>query len=482
MTHPYPEIIKELSVAGVITVEPFRGQKGMYGAAFSTSSKYIFIPRKDWWDDFTKELFSSKAKFICFDMRRIMDFPINSCQVIDVKTLCGGGEGSLLSRMREHFPSSALTARLNDVEQRAAANMRALKTSQVELKGNLNETMSAEFFDSWLKARSIAISQLYYKFEGTDVEDSFITRYDFIKSLHEVELNGIRIDKDFVDAQLMKVQETAVGKCLRSMQSLYNGGFVTSLFNSAGTKTGRLRPEGGFGAMGIPHGQARKAIISRFEEGKIYSFDYNAIDYRSIVSSIGGTFASLYRESKDFHRRTAQFIFSEVDDVRREAFKAISYTSIYGGSEETLAQRTGLSKEMVKTVLDKLNPHIKPIHEFRDKLWGLWQVNGYIDIPGVGRYNKTEEDMHPGKLLALYAQGYSAYVFERAFTEVHSFLKAHGRGTCIIFPVHDELVVDMHPDDISAGMENSIRVIMEKGITEDFVVNSKKGRSYGEVE
>jgi DNA polymerase I-like protein with 3'-5' exonuclease and polymerase domains len=482
MSHPHQNIIQEISSGPACVIEPLRGSRAVYGLAISNGEKYWFIPKKEWWNDFLADLFKLPQDFLCFDMRRILDFPIGESTIIDLKTLLGGGETSLLNRMREHYPNSPLTARLADVEGRMMANLRAIKTSRVEVTQNFDKTMTSEFFTSYLKSRTEAVRYLYLKFVDSQELDDWIRRLGFIKAVHEVEQNGIRIDKDYVDSQLLKVQEPATAKSLRSMQSLYKDGYVTALFNTHGTKTGRLRPEGGFGAMGVPHGPARKAIISRFEGGKIYSFDYNAIDYRSIVSSIGGDFADLYKGDRDFHTRTAKFIFQEVDEVRREAFKAISYTSIYGGSEATLSQRTGLTTETIKKVLSMLEPHLRPIAEFRETLWGAFIIDGYIDIPGVGRYHRTDEDMHPGKLLALYAQGYSAYVFERAFTEVHGLLKAHSRGSCIIFPVHDELVLDIHPEDESAGIITSIKTAMETGVADGFVVNYKKGRSYGEVE
>jgi hypothetical protein len=484
MPHPHSHIINEIRASKYVSVEPFRGYRGVYGIAISNNEKYWFIPKKEWWDEFLTELFQlSQTNFVCFDIRRLLDFPINKSNIVDVRTLLDGGEGTLLRKMQQNHPRNPLTEQLAEAEQRMAANMRSIRTTNTQLDGNLTDSMPPQFFERYTKVRVLSIYALFKEFINSEVLDSWWRRLDFIRAVHEVELSGIRIDKEFVDTQLTKRQETADAKCFRSMLQFYKNGYVTAFYNVAGTKTGRLRPEGGFGAMGVPHGPCRKAIISRFEGGKIYSFDYNAIDYRSIVSSIGGLFAENYRGHRDFHVRTAKFIFEEVDEVRREAIKSISYTSIYGGSQETLASRTGLSIDMVKKVLGKLDPHIKPIHEFRERLWGLFQMSGQIDIPGVGVYRKQDDEtMHPGKLLALYAQGYSAYVFERAFVEVHRFLEAHGRGSCIIFPVHDELVLDIHPDDEAAGMAESVRVIMEKALVDDFVVNIKKGRSYGEIE
>lgn len=482
MSHPFPQIIAEVRASKIVAVEPFRGYRGVYGLGMTNGDKYWYIPKKDWWDEFLNELFSSKCTFVCYDMRRMLDMHVHHANIADIRTLVDDGS-SLLRSMQHTQKNNKLTEQLAAAELRMSANIKAIKTAHVQLNGNLSDTMPPDFFEKYLKARTLSILTLFQPISKSEVLDNWWRRLDFIRSVHEVELNGIRIDKDYVDNQLIKKISPSDAKCLRSMQQLYRDGYVTALFNVAGTKTGRLRPEGGFNAMGVPHGPCRTAIISRFENGKIYSFDYNAIDYRSIVSSIGGPFAQLYRESRDFHLRTAQFIFDVVDDVRREAMKAISYTSIYGGSEATLSDRTGLTVEIIRKVLAKLDPHLKPIHEFRERLWGLFQMHGQIDIPGVGVYRKQDDDsIHPGKLLALYAQGYSAYVFERAFVGVHRYLNENGKGSCIIFPVHDELVLDVHPDDEASGLIEKIREIMERSLVNDFVVNVKKGRSYGEVE
>lgn len=482
MSHNYQNIIDEIKRAKCCVIEPFRSPKASYGMALLADDHYFFIPKKDWWDEFLADLFKCNTTFVCFDVRRLMDTLISTANYVDMKTILGGGEGSLLSRVKEQLPGRSMTQGLIDIENQAAANLRAIKAAQVDVGTHFDKTMSADFFNAYLKMRARNIYDLWQAYEHSREVEDWWRRLDFIKAVHDIELSGIRIDKDFVDSQLMKQQEPATAKALRSMQGLYKNGYVTALFNTAGTKTGRLRPEGGFGAMGVPHGPARNAIVSRFTGGKIYSFDYNAIDYRSIVSAIGGQFAALYADSRDFHTRTAKFIFEDVDEVRRDAMKAISYTSIYGGSADTLVSRTGLSLDVIKKVLNMLEEPLRPIAEFRENLWGQWQIQGYIDIPGVGRYEKKdEEEMHPGKLLALFAQGYSAYVFERAFVQVHKFLREHARGSCIIFPVHDELVVDIHPVDEEAGLPMSIAVQMETGVADGFVVNYKSGKSYGDV-
>jgi DNA polymerase I-like protein with 3'-5' exonuclease and polymerase domains len=85
-------------------------------------------------------------------------------------------------------------------------------------------------------------------------------------------------------------------------------------------------------------------------------------------------------------------------------------------------------------------------------------------------------DDHAGKILGLYAQTYSSYVFERAFESVHFFLR--NTKSCIIFPVHDELVIDMHPDDFE--LADKIRDIMQSSAGGGWKIKVRKGKSYSE--
>ena len=96
---------------------------------------------------------------------------------------------------------------------------------------------------------------------------------------------------------------------------------------------------------------------------------------------------------------------------------------------------------------------------------------GFIEIPGGRRVYCQEADSE-GKVIGLYAQSYSAWVFEQAFVNAQSFLRK--LKSKAIFEVHDELVIDAHPDDFP--WMDSIRKAME---VDGHIVKMKKGSSYG---
>ena len=458
-----------------ITIDPFKGRDGNWGLSLVVGDKYFFVPRKDDWDEFIQELLSVRAQIGVWDVRRILDFPLTTTRLIwDIKSLSTMGT-SLPSAVQTATKTSAhpAFAKYLEADQRVIAHARALKTTKINIP--VAQAIPVNLLTDWMKARTSATHELWGKFlKGPLVED-YEGRWPFILSLHQVELNGIHVDLSFVESQLNSTLDPATGKALRSIQGLCKNGYVTSLVNPMGAKTGRVRPEGGFNSLGIPHGPARTAITSRYEGGLIYTFDFNAIDYRCIINSIGGEMAKLYAGAQDFHERTTSFIFKEVSPARRKNIKFLSYIYIYGGSEETLIEKTGWAKENIRAVLDILDKKIGPVKEFRERLWMQAQETRQIQVPGGRIVEVDDEDFSPGKAIGLYAQTFSTWVFERAFTMAQKTLK--NAKSKVIFEVHDELVIDAHPDEFELMEE--VRKIMEY---DGHVVKMKKGRSYGEVE
>ena len=76
--------------------------------------------------------------------------------------------------------------------------------------------------------------------------------------------------------------------------------------------------------------------------------------------------------------------------------------------------------------------------------------------------------------VGLYAQSYSSYIFENAFLRVHE--KLSGARSKIIFSVHDELVIDCHPDEIEL-IDELVPLLEQDG----YAVKKKVGATYGAV-
>jgi hypothetical protein len=470
----------------ITVVDPVHGRGPMWGASVLAGGLHSFVERGEGWEQFQLDLLSGPGHLVCWDLRRMLDWPLSDRRVVwEVKALYGGDRNlpELMRTVASGRKGNSEFERYLELDQRVLAHGQALKVAHINLP--VLQAVPPELLQDWLLSRAKVIGELF----GTAMssftpEVSYASDYEgrwpFVRVVREMELGGICVDATRAKELLHGELEPPTATALRSLCSLERNGLVTSLFNPMGGKTGRLRHEGGFNVMSIPHGPARTYLVSRFEGGSIATLDFNAIDYRCIVRSVGGELARAYAGADDFHWRTVELLFPEAgsgvrsNPARRAALKKVTYTHAYGGSTATLQNQTGLSEHVLGDILQRLDVLLQPLSEFRQRLWMQAQEDGCIDVPGGKRVLCNENDS-PGKVLGLYAQTYSSWVVEQAVVAVQRLLR--DKRTRLVFMVHDELVLDVHPDEL--GLVEEARKLMER---DGNAVKVKKGPSYGEVD
>jgi DNA polymerase I-like protein with 3'-5' exonuclease and polymerase domains len=470
--HAIDELVKQ-----GFSIELLEDSFGVYGFAVSTaySTKYYAYD-----EETMKLLFSTKKPVACYEMRKLERLGIAlPPRLYDLKLLTGG-DSSL-----KKLASKSGDKELSRLEEQLGYHVKACRTAKIDLrKVKIIDAAPSSLLEGIVCARAAVITKLtnvMFLEQQRTIEDYENGQLEFAKTLHSIEENGIKVDVGYVKEQLKLDQLPAAASCFRSIDGSNVNGYVYTMFNPCGGKTGRIRIEKGFNCMGIPHGPARDAIVSRFDGGKIVTFDFNAIDYRCIVQTIGEPFSDLYRGARDFHAQTTAFLFGDggVNALRRDIVKKVTYIYIYGGARDTLQMKTQLSEEKLNDVLQRLDKKMYPINEFREELYEKSITDGYIEIPNGRRVVIAgENDMHAGKVLGLYAQTFSSYVFEKAINNVMKKMK--NMKSKLVFTVHDEAVVDMHPDEFERDVE--IKDEMEWAVDGyEFIVNIKSGRTYGQA-
>jgi hypothetical protein len=460
-----------------VVLVPFRDRSGARAVAILAGNEFDLIidPAVGFLNDIAREA----SHVVCFEHRELEDICTTEKTVYDVK-LIYGGERKLFDLTRDHLDPD-LTKNILEREQRYTAHIKACGTARVDMtRHSLLRLVPARVIQSLLKVRAIATMTLFERAlrgEAGDLGTYERDTWQFAKALRQIELNRIKIDPEYVASQMKLDLPKHEAKFIRHMAESKDG-YVQTLFNPIGGKTGRIKVDSGFNSMGIPHGPVRKAIVSRYPEGQVLAFDYNAIDYRSIVASIPDPeFRKLYADVQDFHTKTCEMVLSgPPGKLRRDIIKYFSYVYIYGGSDQTLAEKTRLSPEKVQRVKAVMDRKLRPIADFRRQLAVQARRDGFVLLPNGKRIPVASDD-HDGKVIGLYAQGFSALVFEQAVIKVAKYLE--GRESKLIFTVHDEIVIDY------AG-EYALPLAVE-GIMQDalpgftFRVNVKKGKTYGDA-
>jgi len=476
------ETLKKRAQNEGFTFEAVKDSTGVKGISLSFGADHYFVLNNDWdeFDGFIHEIFSHKHEKICFDMRDVLKLGCNFkryCDVIDVSVMAG--EENLYKAVNKHIKDADVVEYLAGRHE-YNSHIKACKTAKINLdEHSLIDIIPSKVVISFYRLRNWMVNTLVKKFDSEQFR-SF--GYDRARVLYLMEENSVHVDPDNIDLDAgMTTHDLAFIQHIRDKMS---GSYVYNKFIPQRTKTGRVHTaKGSFKCMNIPRNHVRQSIVSRFDGGKIATFDFNAADYRCIVASVDDENLNAYYEGcDDFHDRTVEYIFGDnefhdTSGIRRRVLKTITYTRLYGGSLKNLPKTTGLSSEKVGVLVEKLNELFAPIVFFREKMYSESMNQGYVITPDDMKIDLNGSE-HPGKVLALYAQTCTSDVFMDSIVSLHDFLQ--DKKSVMLFTVHDELVIDMHPDEMEYLDE--MRDIMELGSARLFgmrlKVKVKSGLNY----
>ena len=244
-----------------------------------------------------------------------------------------------------------------------------------------------------------------------------------------------------------------------------NTGRVHTIFSQTVVATGRLssnKPN----LQNIPirtqlGQEIRKAFIPNDENFVLLSADYSQIELRLIAAmSRDETMIESFKNGEDIHSATASKIFNvPIDKISREhrsQAKTVNFGIIYGVSAFGLSQQTNLSrsesKELIKTYFStypKLKKYMEAQVEYaRNK--------GYVEtILGRRRYlndiysrNSIVRGHAERNAINTPIQGSAADIIKLAMIRIHELLKKGKSRTKMVLQVHDELVFDLHKEEL----------------------------------
>lgn len=419
---------------------------------------------------------------VCFDVRKMYGLGLSREKVQYDLRMLFAHDGELSSLAKSRGVRSA--EQLLSAEKRFSAHTKAISEAKMDItKVPLHELVPSDVLDEYMQLRLFAVEELWDRLTPSEVQTYEQLVWPVFQDILQVESSKVKVDTGLVETSL-KDMDLAVHerKFLQHMLGVTKDGFARTKISPVGSKTWRLRVEGGLNCMAIPHGVCRQAIVSRFPGGSIVSLDFNAIDYRSLVDAVNDPeLNAIYGGKEDFHRETAT-LFGDVTKELRDLVKKITYSHIYGSSLEGLQKTTGLPKDRLSAMLTVLDRRFAPIGEFRKNLAEQSRRSGFLITPGHHRVEIDPKD-HDGKIVGLFAQTYSSYVLNRALHAVLAILGSYpdngedGAMSRVIFTVHDEIIFDVHPAERRL-IDLLARTV--KAVT-GFSVKIREGKSYGEA-
>ncbi|MEZ4918489.1 MAG: DNA polymerase I [Saprospiraceae bacterium] len=290
---------------------------------------------------------------------------------------------------------------------------------------------------------------------------------------------------------LMKLKSTYVD----ALPALINPktGRVHSSFNQTIAATGRLssqNPNLQNIPIRTPEGRkVREAFIPRDADHVLVSADYSQIELR-LIAEISNETAMLeaFQQGLDIHTATAAKVFGvDIDAVtsdQRRAAKTVNFSIIYGAGATNLSNQLGIKRAEAKEIIENYFKQYQGLKSYMDTTVEFARKNGYVEtLMGRRRYlrdidsrNGMARSMAERMAINTPIQGTAADLIKVAMIEIYHAMEEAQFRSRMILQVHDELVFDVHKDELEAikpiimdNMRNAIPglkvpILVEMGI------------------
>jgi len=241
--------------------------------------------------------------------------------------------------------------------------------------------------------------------------------------------------------------------------------------------------------------EIRKAFIS--DPGYLLiAADYSQIELRlAAVMSKDESFLRAFHDGADIHKRTAAEIYgideSAVTKEQREHAKATNFSILYGVGARALGRRTKMDYEEAKQFIEKYFAVHPGIAAFIDASKMKARVDGYVETMfGRRRYLPDIQSGIPQLVAAsermamnMPVQGSNADIIKMAMIKMDDWIHKSGLRVKMLLQVHDELVFEVHEDDVEKA-KKEISKIMSGVVSLEvpLLVDVEVGKRWGELE
>jgi len=258
-------------------------------------------------------------------------------------------------------------------------------------------------------------------------------------------------------------------------------GRVHTSYHQAVTATGRLSSSDP-NLQNIPvrnneGRRIRQAFIAPTEYC-ILAADYSQIELRIMAhlsQDIG--LVNAFAAGKDIHRATAAEVFAlpldKVTNEQRRSAKAINFGLIYGMSAFGLSRQLNIPRKESQRYMDLYFERYPGVLEYMEKTRQQATEQGYVEtldgrrlyLPDIKSSNAMRRKAAERAAINAPMQGTAADIIKRAMINVANWLnQADAPRVRMIMQVHDELVFEVHQQDVALASEK-IRQLMEQCVS-----------------
>ena len=250
---------------------------------------------------------------------------------------------------------------------------------------------------------------------------------------------------------------------------------IHATFNQTVARTGRLSSED-------PN---LHNIPVRTEQGRLFRrafvpaggcdlliADYNQIELRVIAHLSGDPgLVSAFEAGHDIHSATAASLFGisggEVTPQQRSVAKMVSYGLAYGMEAYGLGQRLGVPTDEAAGILNAYFEAFPHVRSFMEEVVEQSREQGYTEtafgrrrpLPELNSRNFRVRQAAERQAMNAPIQGLAADIFKVALIRLDEALQARAAASRLVLQVHDEVILEVPPDEASEVTELTVEVM-----------------------
>ncbi|MCX8056531.1 MAG: DNA polymerase I [Ignavibacteria bacterium] len=289
-----------------------------------------------------------------------------------------------------------------------------------------------------------------------------------IQSLEQIRFAHPIIEYLINYRQIVKLKNTYVD----SLPELINKrtGRIHTNYNQTITSTGRLSSSDP-NLQNIPirselGKEIRKAFAAPNQDWKILSADYSQIELRILAHICEDpNLIEAFEKDFDIHASTASKVFGVPFDkvtpeMRRKA-KEVNFGILYGIGPFGLKTRLGIPQTQAKELIDKYFKTYKNVLNYLEETKKFARENGYVEtlkkrrryLPNINSQNQTVRSAEERQAINMPIQGTAADMIKIAMNKIAEQFRNRKLKSAMIIQVHDELVFEVHNDEIDEVKE-----------------------------
>jgi DNA polymerase-1 len=207
--------------------------------------------------------------------------------------------------------------------------------------------------------------------------------------------------------------------------------------------------------------EIRKSFVPRGEGYTLISADYSQVELR-IIAHLSGDEGMIeaFSQKQDIHAATAAKIYGieladVTSDMRRNA-KSVNFGIIYGMSAFGLSEQLQIPRAEAGEIIKQYFIKYPGVKEYMDLSIERARENGYVEtimgrrrnLLDINSTNATVRGYAERNAINAPIQGTAADIIKLAMINIHADLKRLNTKSKMVLQVHDELVFDVHVDEL----------------------------------